>query len=77
MRVWVDQALEGAGLRVAELTPAIALESVLLGSAAPRDAADRILIATARALGATLVTPDAEVLAYGREGHVRVIDVGE
>ena len=35
-----------------------------------------LLIATARAIGATLLTRDAGILAYGREGHVRVLDAG-
>ena len=35
-----------------------------------------ILIATARALGAALVTRDTGILACGVEGHVRVVDAG-
>jgi len=73
---WMRTAIEEASIRTAELTPAIALDAALLGGTPPQDPADRILIATARALGATLVTRDAEILAYGRAGHVRVMDAG-
>jgi PIN domain nuclease of toxin-antitoxin system len=34
---------------------------------------DRILIATARELAATLVTRDREMLAYGETGNVSVL----
>jgi len=38
------------------------------------DPADRILVATARRMGATLVTRDARILDYGRQGMLSVID---
>jgi PIN domain nuclease of toxin-antitoxin system len=39
----------------------------------PRDPMDRMLIATARELAATLVTRDRAIIAYGEQGHVRVV----
>ena len=36
-----------------------------------RDPADRILVATARLTGASLVTSDERILTYARRGHVR------
>ena len=39
----------------------------------PNDPADRILIATACELGATLITRDRVLLDYGRQGHVAVV----
>jgi len=76
VRAWIREALEAPGVRVADLTWEIAMDGALLVGDPPRDPADRMLIATARALGATLVTGDAEILAYGRGGHVRVMDAG-
>jgi len=76
VRAWIREALEAPGVRAAELTLEMAMDAALLVGNAPRDPADRMLIATARALGATLVTRDAEILAYGRGGHVRVMDAG-
>jgi PIN domain nuclease of toxin-antitoxin system len=75
IRPWVSRAFS-EGLRGAPFPPEVALDAGLLPDVPPRDPADRMLIATARALGATLVTRDAEVLAYGRAGHVRVLDAG-
>jgi PIN domain nuclease of toxin-antitoxin system len=39
----------------------------------PRDPADRILAATARDLGATLITRDRALLDYGKAGHISVV----
>ncbi len=69
---WVNDALTATGLRLAELTPAIALDSARLPDEPHADPADRIIIATARVLGATMITCDERVLAYGASGHVRV-----
>ena len=38
------------------------------------DPADRVIVATARHLRATLVTADAKLLTYGRSGHVAVLE---
>lgn len=39
----------------------------------PRGPFDRIIAATARELGATLITRDRALLAYGEQGHVSVV----
>lgn len=75
VRAWVARTLE-THLRVAPLTPDMALDAAFLPDAAPGDPADRLLVATARALGAALVTRDAAILAFGAAGHVRVVDAG-
>ena len=69
---WVSAALTARGLRLAELTPEIALESSRLPGDSHGDPADRIIVATTRVLGATLVTCDEQILTYGASGHVRV-----
>jgi PIN domain nuclease of toxin-antitoxin system len=38
-----------------------------------RDLADRLLVATARDLGARLVTRDERILAYAAQGHLDAI----
>ncbi len=75
VHTWVRRTL-ASDLRVAPLTPDIALDGGFLPGTATGDPADRIIIATARALGARLVTRDAAILAYGRAGHVAVLDAG-
>lgn len=74
VRTWVEQALDKPGIAVAPLTPEIAIESVHLPGAMHGDPADRILVATARVLGATLVTKDAQLLRYSQQRHVRALE---
>jgi PIN domain nuclease of toxin-antitoxin system len=69
---WVNAALTAEGMRLAQLTPEIALESSRLPGDVHGDSADRMIVATARVLGATLVTCDEQILEYGSAGHVRV-----
>jgi PIN domain nuclease of toxin-antitoxin system len=75
-RTWVEGGLSAPGVRFAELTPSIAIESAQLPGILHGDPADRILIATARQLKAILVTRDVSILEYGRLGHMSVLDAG-
>ncbi|MBN9307493.1 MAG: hypothetical protein BGO82_04875 [Devosia sp. 67-54] len=59
------------GVRLEPATPAILMDSSFLPSPVHRDPADRIIIATARALDLTIVTSDRLILAYASKGHVR------
>ena len=74
IRMWVEQALSKPGIAVAPLTPEIALESVHLPGEMHGDPADRMLLATARVLGARLVTKDAQLIRYSRQRHVRALE---
>jgi PIN domain nuclease of toxin-antitoxin system len=70
---WVRRALETPGLSLVPLTPEIAVESTRLPGNIHADPADRILVATARNLGARLLTRDQALLDYGRQRHARVV----
>ena len=70
---WVRDALAIPGLSLAPLTPEIALASSRLPPPFHGDPADRIIVATARALGARLVTRDSKILAYSRKRHVATL----
>lgn len=70
---WVRQALATPGLALAALTPEIAIESSRLPGQFHGDPADRLLVATARIEGVSLMTKDDRLLEYGRHGFVRVI----
>jgi PIN domain nuclease of toxin-antitoxin system len=74
MDEWVRAALTAPGLRLVDLTPEVAVESTRLPGDPPGDPADRMIIATTRVLGGTLVTCDAHILAYGAKGHLSVRD---
>jgi PIN domain nuclease of toxin-antitoxin system len=70
---WFARLLSIPNVRAAELSPDILMASSFLPGRPPRDPADRILLATARDLGATLVTRDRALLQYGEEGQVSTI----
>lgn len=70
---WVRQALAAPGLRLLPLTPEIAIESSRLPGQIQGDPADRILAATTRILNATLVTQDQQLLNYGAQAYLSVI----
>ena len=70
---WVSAALALPGVRLAPIEPAIAVASTRLPGDLHGDPADRLIVATARHLGAVLVTADKQLLAYGALGHVAVL----
>ncbi len=72
---WVEQALAAPGISLAPLLPAISVESTRLPGEFHGDPADRILVATARKMGAVLVTDDSRIKAYGEAGFVRILPV--
>jgi len=72
---WVRQALSAPGVSLAPLTPEIALASSHLPGEFHGDPADRIIVATARQIRATLVTRDSQIIQYGDQGHVGVLAV--
>jgi PIN domain nuclease of toxin-antitoxin system len=70
---WFQRLLEIPGIRLADLSPDILIASSFLPGEPPRDPADRIILATARDLGATLITRDRLLLKYGEAGQVSTI----
>jgi PIN domain nuclease of toxin-antitoxin system len=73
---WIREALAKPGVQLAPLTPEIAVASTRLPFEMHADPADRILVATARHLGATLVTADKALLEMARQGHFVGMDAG-
>jgi PIN domain nuclease of toxin-antitoxin system len=71
---WVATATAALGTEAVPLTAGIAMESVRLPGNVHGDPMDRFIVATARSLGARLVTRDRRLLAYGRAGHVDVLE---
>lgn len=70
---WLQAALALPGIRVAPLEPVVAVASTRLPGVLHGDPADRLIVATARHLGAALVTAAAALLAYGQLGHLQVL----
>jgi PIN domain nuclease of toxin-antitoxin system len=61
------------GVELAAMPPQLLLASSFLPGAPPSDPVDRILAATAREYGYTLMTRDRALLAYAQEGHLHAI----
>jgi PIN domain nuclease of toxin-antitoxin system len=70
---WFGKILELPGTALAELSPDLLIASSFLPGKPPRDPADRIIAATARHLGATLITRDGALLGYAKQGHLNAI----
>lgn len=71
--VWFRRLLGVEGIRLADMSPDILIQSSFLPGEPPRDPADRIIIATARELGLTIVTRDSLILDYAAKGHVNAL----
>lgn len=72
--VWVREALSRPGVTLVPLEPEIAVASTRLPFEMHADPADRILVATARHLGATLVTADKILLTLAKKGNFKALD---
>jgi PIN domain nuclease of toxin-antitoxin system len=67
---WFERFLGLPGIRLMPLSVAAAVSSSFLPEAFHGDPADRLLVATARTLPATLITRDAKILSYADAGHL-------
>ena len=65
LREWLDKAVAAPLVRRHGISPAVAAELASLPDSFHRDPADRILVATARVLGATLLTRDRRIAEAG------------
>ncbi|MBL0214419.1 MAG: type II toxin-antitoxin system VapC family toxin [Myxococcales bacterium] len=73
---WLHDACDAMSVAVAPLEPAIAVDAVNLPAWDHADPSDRIIVATARRLGATLVTADTAILEYAEASRaVRVLEI--
>jgi PIN domain nuclease of toxin-antitoxin system len=71
---WITEAVHASRVAVFPLEPSIAVDAAELAGF-HGDPADRMIAATARHLGATLVTRDAKLLDYAAETrNLRVIE---
>lgn len=72
-KTWFARIMAWSIVTEAPLTSERAIDASLLPGELHRDPADRLLVATARDLGATLVTRDARLLAYATAGHLQAL----
>ena len=72
-KTWFARLMAAPGVKEAPLTAAIAVDASWLPGAIHGDPGDRLMVATARDRGLPLVTRDAAILAYSRQGFVSVL----
>ena len=71
---WFADILALPLMNLAPMPPDFLIASSFLPGKPPRDPADRIVAATARNLGATLITRDRVLLDYGEQGYMSVVE---
>jgi PIN domain nuclease of toxin-antitoxin system len=70
---WFDALLGLAGVRLAAMPPKVLIASAALPGMPPKDPVDRIIAATGRAFGYSIVTRDGDLMDYARAGHIEAI----
>ena len=71
---WVRDALKAPRVRFLPLTPEVAVESSRLPGTLHGDPADRILVATSRLEGASLVTKDRQLQSYAQQSFLSILE---
>lgn len=72
---WINKSLKLTHCQVFPLTPSIAVESCSLPGSFHEDPADRIITATARVEGFTVLTRDTKIIKYSQKKYVSAIKV--
>jgi PIN domain nuclease of toxin-antitoxin system len=70
---WFDALLGLAGVRLAAMPPKVLIASAMLPGAPPGDPVDRIIAATGRTFGYSIVTRDGELMLYAQAGHIDAV----
>jgi PIN domain nuclease of toxin-antitoxin system len=72
-QLWFERLFHVSNIRLADMSPELLISSSFLPGTPPRDPADRIVAATAREYGYTLVTRDRVLLDYAEQGHIQAL----
>ncbi len=70
---WFDGLLALADVRLAALPPKVLIASTMLPGRPPKDPVDRIIAATGRAFGYSIITRDGDLMLYARAGHIEAV----
>ena len=73
-RRWFENLRSAPGVMLCELTADILFESCFLPGKLHKDPADRIIAATAREFGYTVMTRDRPLLDYAKEGYLSAVE---
>ena len=72
-QAWFADLMAHPLLELAAMPPELLIDSSALPGDPPNDPADRIIIATARQYGLTIMTRDGIILDYAKNGFVRAL----
>jgi PIN domain nuclease of toxin-antitoxin system len=72
-QLWFERLLGVPNVRLADMSPDLLISSSFLPGEPPRDPTDRIIAATAREYGYTLMTRDRLLLEYAEQGHIQAV----
>ncbi|MFT3728360.1 MAG: type II toxin-antitoxin system VapC family toxin [Terricaulis sp.] len=70
---WFNHLMKAPRAALAGMSPDLLMASCFLPAFPNNDPADRIIAATAREYGFTVVTRDAALLSYGKQGYLSVL----
>jgi PIN domain nuclease of toxin-antitoxin system len=70
---WFDSLLRLPGVRVAPMPPKVLIASANLPGAPPKDPVDRIIAATGRTFGFSIITRNGELMLYASAGHIDAV----
>lgn len=73
VETWFDGLAALPQVTIGGLSPGLLIRSAGLPGQPPADPADRMIIATARQHGLTILTRDREILTYAARGHVAAL----
>jgi PIN domain nuclease of toxin-antitoxin system len=71
---WFEGLMNSPGMALCDMPPTVLLESCELLNFPTNDPADRIIAATARGYGFTVVTRDKPLLSYAKQGYLNVLE---
>jgi PIN domain nuclease of toxin-antitoxin system len=75
VREWIARSLQTPGLELVYLDTDVAAEAAALPGQFSGDGADRVIVAAARLRHAFLATADSTLTSYGRDGHVKLLEI--
>jgi PIN domain nuclease of toxin-antitoxin system len=73
-QIWFERLMSAPNTELSELSAKVLMESAFLPQYPHYDPADRIIIATAREYGYTVITRDRAMLDYAKQGHLSALE---
>ena len=73
LSTWLEETIYQTKVKIMPITCQIAAESCQLPGNCHKDPADRLIIATARIEGMSLLTKDKNIIHYSKQNHLKTI----